>query len=200
VRITARFPAWWHDARACVNGVFDPLADGVVLAVGAVQVDLMQDTGAVPGLGDDLGGRAAGVQRQRQGGVPQIIGTAGQRGGGQVRAERGLAGGVPGAAIDQDGREGAAPRSTGSRKTQPAPAGCARGSSSPATSHQVKPSMVAAALSRRASRLSRGGLGPVSPSAVCIRYVRCARSRRAKQAHPIQTRWGHGPFLAEAPR
>jgi hypothetical protein len=64
VRITARFPAWWRlrDAGACVKGVFDPLADGVVLAVGAVQVDLMQDAGAVPGPGGDLGGRAGGVE------------------------------------------------------------------------------------------------------------------------------------------
>jgi hypothetical protein len=36
------------DAGACVKGVFDPLADGVVLAVGTVQVDLMQDTGLFP--------------------------------------------------------------------------------------------------------------------------------------------------------
>ena len=69
-------------AGACVEGVFDPLADGVVLAVGAVQVDLMQDTGAVPGPRGDLRGCAAGVQPQRQGGVPQVIGVAGQRGGG----------------------------------------------------------------------------------------------------------------------
>jgi hypothetical protein len=32
----------------CVEGVFDPLADGIVLAVGAVQADLIEDTGAVP--------------------------------------------------------------------------------------------------------------------------------------------------------
>jgi hypothetical protein len=38
-----------RDAGACFKGVFDPLADGVFLAVGAVQADLMQDTGAVPG-------------------------------------------------------------------------------------------------------------------------------------------------------
>jgi hypothetical protein len=61
-----------RDAGACVKGVFDPLADGVVLAVGAVQVDLMQDTGAVPSPGGDLGGRAAGVQPQGQGSVPQV--------------------------------------------------------------------------------------------------------------------------------
>jgi hypothetical protein len=89
-----------RDAGACVKGVFDPLADGVVLAVGAVQGDLMQDTDTVPGPRSDLAGRAAGVQPHRQGGMPQVIGTAGERGGGQVRAERGLAGGVPDAAVD----------------------------------------------------------------------------------------------------
>jgi hypothetical protein len=90
-----------RDAGACVKGVFDPLADGVVLAVGAVQVGLMQDTGAVPRPRGDLGARASGIQPQRQGGVPQVIGTAGQRGGGQAGAERGLARGVPGAALDR---------------------------------------------------------------------------------------------------
>jgi hypothetical protein len=37
VRITARFGAWWRmrDAGACVKGVFDPLADELVLAVDA---------------------------------------------------------------------------------------------------------------------------------------------------------------------
>jgi hypothetical protein len=48
----------------------DLLADGVVAAVGAVEVDLVQDAGAGPGPGGDLGGRAAGVEPQRQGGVP----------------------------------------------------------------------------------------------------------------------------------
>jgi hypothetical protein len=51
-----------RDAGACVEGVVDPLADGVILAVGAVQVDLVQDAGAVPGPGGDLGGRAGGVE------------------------------------------------------------------------------------------------------------------------------------------
>ncbi len=60
-----------------VEGVFDPLADGILLAVGAVQVDLMQDAGAVPGPGGDLGGVAGGVQPQGQGSVPQVVGTAG---------------------------------------------------------------------------------------------------------------------------
>jgi hypothetical protein len=48
VRITARFPAWWlmRNTSACVKGVFDPLADGVFMAVGAVHVNLVQDTGA----------------------------------------------------------------------------------------------------------------------------------------------------------
>jgi len=57
-------------AGGCVEGVFDPLADGIVLAVGAVQADLIEDTGAVAGAGGNLGGRPAGVQPQGQGGVP----------------------------------------------------------------------------------------------------------------------------------
>jgi hypothetical protein len=43
--------------------------------------------------------------------VPQIVGAAGERGGGQVRAESGLAGGVPGAAVHglaEDAAAGAA--------------------------------------------------------------------------------------------
>ena len=66
-----------RDAGACVKGVFDPLADGVVLAVGAVQVDLMQDTSAVPSPRGDLSGLPAGVQPHRQSGMPQVKGTAG---------------------------------------------------------------------------------------------------------------------------
>jgi hypothetical protein len=91
-----------------VEGIFDPLADSVLVAVGAVQVDLMQDAGAVPGPGGDLGGRAAGVQPQRQGGVPQVIAAAGQRRGSQAGAEGGLAGGVPGAAVDRFAEHAAA--------------------------------------------------------------------------------------------
>ena len=79
----------------------DLLADGVVPAVGAVQVDLMQDAGAGPGPGGDLDGRAAGVEPQRQGGVPQVIGAAGEGGGGQAGTEGGPAGGVPGAAVNR---------------------------------------------------------------------------------------------------
>jgi hypothetical protein len=45
-----------------IESVFDPLADVVLLAVGAVQVDVVQDPGAGPGAGGDLGGRASGVQ------------------------------------------------------------------------------------------------------------------------------------------
>src|SRR5262249_43449467 len=51
-------------AGACVEGVFDPLADDVVLAVDAVQVDLVKDAGAVPGSRGDLGGLAGGIQPQ----------------------------------------------------------------------------------------------------------------------------------------
>ncbi len=92
----------------CVEGVFDPLADDVFVAVDAVQVDLVQDAGAGTGPGGDLGGFPAGVQPQGQRGVPQVVGAAGYRGGGQVRAERGPAGGVPGAAIDRFAENAAA--------------------------------------------------------------------------------------------
>jgi hypothetical protein len=71
------------------------------VTVDAVQVDVVQDAGAVACAGGDFGGRAAGVEPQRQGGVPQVIGAAGERGGGQLRPERRVAGGVPGAAIDR---------------------------------------------------------------------------------------------------
>ena len=48
-------------AGVCIEGVFYQLADEVFLAVDAVQVDVMQDAGAVPGPCGDLGGRAAGA-------------------------------------------------------------------------------------------------------------------------------------------
>ncbi len=54
-------------------------------AVGAVQVEIVQDTGAVTGASGDFGGRPAGVQPQGQGGVAQVVGAAGQHGGGQFR-------------------------------------------------------------------------------------------------------------------
>jgi hypothetical protein len=97
-----------RDACACVEGVYDPLADGVFVAVDAVQVDLVQDTGAGTGPGGDLGGFPAGGEPTGQRGVPQVVGAAGDRGGGQLRAERGLAGGVPGAAVDRFAEHAAA--------------------------------------------------------------------------------------------
>jgi hypothetical protein len=66
----------WH-AGICVEGVFDPLADGVVLAADAVDVNVVQDAGAGAGPCGDFGGFPAGVQPQGQGGVPQVIGAAG---------------------------------------------------------------------------------------------------------------------------
>ena len=70
------------------------------MAVGAVQVDVVQDTGAAACPPSDLGGRPAGVEPQRQGGVPQVVRATGKRSGGQLRSERRLAGSVPDAAID----------------------------------------------------------------------------------------------------
>ena len=54
----------------CFEGIFDPLAGEVFMALNAVQVDLVKDTGAVAGAGGNLGGCPAGVQPQGQGGVP----------------------------------------------------------------------------------------------------------------------------------
>jgi hypothetical protein len=52
VRATARFHALQRKGTACAfgEGLFDPLADDIFLAVDAVQVDLVQDAGAVAGL------------------------------------------------------------------------------------------------------------------------------------------------------
>jgi len=55
----------------------------------------------VPARAGDLGGRAAGVQPERRGRVPQIVGAAGQWGGRQGRAKRSLAGCMPDAAVDR---------------------------------------------------------------------------------------------------
>ena len=73
VRITACFHALRRQSAVGIGikGVLDPSADQIVLAVGAVQVDVMRDTGAGPRPRDDLGGRAAGVQPRGQGGVPR---------------------------------------------------------------------------------------------------------------------------------
>jgi hypothetical protein len=80
-----------------VEGSFDLPVGDVVLAVDAVGVDGEQHGDAVPGPSGDLGGGAAGVQPEGQGGVPQVVGAAGQSGG--SRGSEGLSvGGVPGAA------------------------------------------------------------------------------------------------------
>ena len=101
VRATARFHALRRKgtACACVEGLFDPLADDIFLAVDAVQVDLVQDAGAVAGPCGDLCGRVRRVQPQGQGGMPHVVWTPGERGDGQFRAQRGQAGCVPGAAV-----------------------------------------------------------------------------------------------------
>jgi len=52
-----------RDAGACVKDVSNPLADGIVAAADAVQVNVAQDACAVPGPGGDLGGGAGGVQQ-----------------------------------------------------------------------------------------------------------------------------------------
>ena len=75
------------------EGVVDALVGGVGLSVDAVGVDLEQDGDAVPGAAGDFGGRDAGVQPQGDGGVPQVVGAAGQRGGVLGGGQRGGAGG-----------------------------------------------------------------------------------------------------------
>jgi hypothetical protein len=62
VRITARFPVLRRSGavRACVEGVFDPLADEVLTGIDAVQVRVVQDAGAVAGPSRDFGGLAGG--------------------------------------------------------------------------------------------------------------------------------------------
>jgi hypothetical protein len=106
-------------ACSSVESVFDPLADDVVLTVEAVQVRVVQDAGAVTSSDRDLGGCAAGIEPQRQSGMPQVIRAAGERGGGQRRAEGDLAGGVPDTTIDRFAEYAAA----GAAKQPPVRAG-----------------------------------------------------------------------------
>jgi predicted DNA-binding transcriptional regulator AlpA len=109
VRITACCQALWRMGAACssVESVFDPLADDVVLTEETVQVRVVQDAGAVTSSDRNLSGCAAGVEPQRQSGMPQVI-RAGERGGRQCRAEGDLAGGVPDTTIDRFAENAAA--------------------------------------------------------------------------------------------
>jgi hypothetical protein len=70
------------DAGGWVEGVFDLLADDVAPAVDALCVDVLQDVDAVPGSGGDFGRRAGCAQRQGQRGMPQVVGSVGERRGG----------------------------------------------------------------------------------------------------------------------
>ena len=56
-----------------VEGIFDLSADDLIAAVDAVRVDIFKDVDAVSSACGDLGGRAGGVQPQRQGGMPQVV-------------------------------------------------------------------------------------------------------------------------------
>jgi hypothetical protein len=82
-----------------VQGAVDEGAGGLFLARDRMGVDGVQDGGAVPGAGRCFLGCDPGGEPQRRCGVAQVVGPAGERGGGQARAERGGAGGVPGAAV-----------------------------------------------------------------------------------------------------
>ena len=110
VRRTACCHRWrfLRGARAGVKGVFDPLAADIFLAADAMHIDALQDVHAGARAGGDLGGRAAGVQPQGQGCVPQVVRAAGQWGGCLGGAERGLAGGMPDAAVDRFAERAAA--------------------------------------------------------------------------------------------
>ena len=99
VRVTARFQELVakEAAGVSIESVFDPLADDVVLAVGAVQVDLVQDASAVASPGGDLCERAYRVQalcparRARSGrGWPPAARPAGSRRGRQRGEVQGL--------------------------------------------------------------------------------------------------------------
>jgi len=63
------------------QGISDAFVDGVGLPVDAVGVDLEQDGDAMPGAVGDFSGGYPGVEPQRDGGVAQVVGAAGQRGG-----------------------------------------------------------------------------------------------------------------------
>lgn len=79
------------------EGVADEVACVLARPGQAVGVGVEQDTGAVAGLGGDLGGLDPGGQPQGQGGAAQVVGAASDRGGGEFRAEVG-GGGEIGAA------------------------------------------------------------------------------------------------------
>jgi hypothetical protein len=71
----------------------------LLLAGDRVRVDGVQDGEAVPGAGCCFLGCDARGEPQGQGGVPQVVGPAATGGGREAGAERGGAGGVPGAAV-----------------------------------------------------------------------------------------------------
>jgi hypothetical protein len=89
----------WYEA--CAEGVSDLLVEVLVVAVDAVGVGGEQDVDAVAGAGGDLGGFAAGVEPEGEGGVAQVVGPSGEGSGGEFGAEGAGAGVVPGAAVDR---------------------------------------------------------------------------------------------------
>jgi hypothetical protein len=91
-----------------VQGAVDEVVGGLFLAGDRMGVDGVQDGGAVPGAGCCFLGCDPGGEPQRQCGVAQVVGAAGERGVGQARAERGGACGVPGAAVGAFAEDAAA--------------------------------------------------------------------------------------------
>jgi hypothetical protein len=70
------------------QGFLDASVGDLALAVDALGIDPQEHVHAVPGTLGDLGGVHAGVEPQRHRGVPQVVGTARQRGGGPLGGER----------------------------------------------------------------------------------------------------------------
>lgn len=73
----ARTASFWR-----LEDLINLVVEEVVAAMDAVGVDGEQDRDAVSGPPGDLGGLSSGVKLQRQGGVTQVVGAAGEPAGG----------------------------------------------------------------------------------------------------------------------
>ena len=65
-------------------GAVDKGVSGLLLAGDSVGIDGAQNREAVPGASGCFLGRNPGGEPQRQGGVAQVVGPAGERGGGEA--------------------------------------------------------------------------------------------------------------------
>ena len=82
------------------EGFFDALVPQRLVSVDAAGVDPPEDFDAVPGAAGDFGGRDAGVEREGDAAMAQVVGASGERGCLLGLGERGGAGFVPDAAVD----------------------------------------------------------------------------------------------------